>query len=116
MTTVPWSTEVLFLVRTFVPESMADDATLEATYDALDDSWQATAIHHIRRYVNELAASPASFTIVGEYGQDSGANLAYWREVLKTLGGMLPGPDELPDDSTVAGGFSVGQIVRVQPR
>lgn len=116
MTTVPWSTDVLRLIRSFVAPGLADDATVEAMYAALDDSWQATAIHFLRTRRAALVAQAASFAIAGEYSESNEATMRELDVMLTQLDGLLPGDAELPDDATVAGGFSVGQIVRVQPR
>jgi hypothetical protein len=109
-------TDDLLLLRTFVAPALADDTALEDVYDSLNSSWQATAIHFLRKRRADLVAGPASFAISGEYSESNAEILTELDKMLTQLSGLLPSEPELPDGATVTGGFSVGQIVRCQPR
>jgi hypothetical protein len=70
----------------------------------------------LRTFVAPALADDTALEDVYEYSESNAEILTELDKMLTQLSGLLPSEPELPDGATVTGGFSVGQIVRCQPR
>jgi hypothetical protein len=66
--------------------SKPDDAALQSIYDRTADV-DELVLEVLETRLADLVSAPAQFTVVGEYGQDTGKNIEALRAAVGTLGG-----------------------------
>jgi hypothetical protein len=77
------SAEQLYQVRIWIPWPSVTDTDLNTRYDALgESSYWPLVREQLRRQLQLALVTPAQFTIVGEYGQNTTENIDGIRKAL----------------------------------
>ena len=97
-------------VRTWVPWE-TDDAVLDDAADRLDNSLWRVIQERLRIRLMTLASSPVSFSIPGDYSQNTAENIRLLNEKLAEVTVYVAG--ELEDGAP--GALAIGQLVRDDP-
>lgn len=99
------TTEQLYQARVWLPWTSITDAHLSERFDALAGDFWALVHEQLRKQLMIAVSIPAQFTIVGEYGQNTGANIENMRKALA----------QVEMEMAAVNGTSVGQLVRADP-
>ena len=107
---MPFTDAQIAEIRTWVPWSPPTDAALDDAADRLSNSIYQVAREFLRARLMELVADPASFSIPGDYSQNTGENMRVLGERIKEL-------DALVDAETAGtdGEMSSGYLCRDDP-
>lgn len=101
------TSEQLYQVRTWLPWNPPTDAELSTRYDTIGESSIFPLVHEqLRRQLMLALATPAQFSISGEYGQNTAENIAGIRQALK---------DVEAEQLAEAGGITASSLVRPNP-
>ena len=98
-------------VRIWLPWDPPSDSDLQARHDALDsDSIYPLIVEQLRKQLTLLIVTPAQFTIVGDYGQNTGENMKRIRELMAEAEALA-----LAEVTAESGGVQTAQLVRPDP-
>lgn len=97
--------EQLYQARVWLPWTSITDAHLSERYDALGGSFWGLVHEQLHRQLMLALTVPGQFTIVGEYGQNTGANIEGIRAAMRLA----------EDELAVENGTTVMQLVRADP-
>lgn len=90
--------EQLRVVRTWVGTRTPSDAELDEIFDRRGSSLSATVEEVLKTRYADLVATPATFSVSGEYSQSTIANM-------KALEKLIAAVDGLDDDAIEDGGL-----------
>lgn len=100
------TTEELYQARTWLPWPSITDTELNTRFDALGGDFWALVQEQLRRQLMLALSTPAQFTIVSEYGQNTAENIAGIRQAMK---------DAEQESLGAVGGISAASLVRPAP-
>lgn len=80
--------------------SVPADDVLQAKHQRIGLGWRDVAVAVLKRRLIDMLANPASFSVAGEYGQSTGANIAALERKIKLLEADAAAANGTGDGST----------------